>query len=167
MPFDLRVDPPEKCHMVYSCVMTRNHPKVTWRWYVNVTISRGFRLNHLNGSSDSIERWENTILILLMHSDETFSMFTLCHLVLRRTFQSLKTHVRVSSKVMFLWWVKPLTLYEVGIYHNFHLLELELELHRGSTAGLHFCCTCVSVLVFLLSTLSVESWFIYVTVLIH
>ena len=27
MPFDLRVDPPEKCHLVYPCVMTRNHPK--------------------------------------------------------------------------------------------------------------------------------------------
>ena len=27
MTFGLRVDPPEKCHMVYSCVMTRIHPK--------------------------------------------------------------------------------------------------------------------------------------------
>ena len=27
MTFDLRVDPPEKYHMVYPCVMTRNHPK--------------------------------------------------------------------------------------------------------------------------------------------
>ena len=27
MTFDLRVDPPEKCHMVYPCVMTTNHPK--------------------------------------------------------------------------------------------------------------------------------------------
>ena len=27
MTFDLRVDPPEKCHMVYPCVMTRKHPK--------------------------------------------------------------------------------------------------------------------------------------------
>ena len=60
MAFDLRVDPPEKCHMVYPCVMTRNHPKNTWRWHFNVTISRGFRLNHLNGSSDSVGRWENT-----------------------------------------------------------------------------------------------------------
>ena len=60
MMFDLRVDPPEKCHMVYPCVMTRNHSQNTWRWYFSVTISRGFRLNHLNGSSDSIGRWENT-----------------------------------------------------------------------------------------------------------
>ena len=29
-----------------------------------------------------------------------------------------------------------------------------------STVGLHFCCTCVSVLVLLLSTLSVESCFV-------
>ena len=27
MTFDLRVDPPKKCHMVYPCVMKRNHPK--------------------------------------------------------------------------------------------------------------------------------------------
>ena len=27
MTFDLRVDPPEKCHMVYPCVMARKHPK--------------------------------------------------------------------------------------------------------------------------------------------
>ena len=165
MLFDLRVGPPEKRHMVYPCVMTRNHPKHTWRWYFNVTISRGFRLNHLNGSSDSIGRWENTntrsqkdlvnvcftsikcvwkpepkisktnkhkgnfhtisvwlvswyiwnsfILLLLIHSDYT-SMFTLCHLVLRGTFQSQKTHVRISSKIIFLWWVKLLTLYELG-----------------------------------------------------
>ena len=59
---------------------------------------------------------------------------------------------------LFLWWVKFLTLYKVGIYHYFHLLELEL--YRDSTVGLHFCCTCVSVLVLLLSTLSIESWFL-------
>ena len=28
MIFDLRVDTPEKCHMVYLCVMTRSHPKI-------------------------------------------------------------------------------------------------------------------------------------------
>ena len=61
-------------------------------------------------------------------------MFTLCHFVLRGTFQSQNTHVRISSKIMFLWWVKVLTLYEVGIYHYFYLLELES--HWGSTVGL-------------------------------
>ena len=61
-------------------------------------------------------------------------MFTLCHLVLHGTFQRQNTHVRISSKIIFLWWVKVLTLYEVGIYHYFHLLELES--HRGSTTGL-------------------------------
>ena len=28
MMFDLRVDPPEKYHMVYPCVVTRNNPKI-------------------------------------------------------------------------------------------------------------------------------------------
>ena len=28
MMFDLRVDHPKKCHMVYPCVMTRNHQKI-------------------------------------------------------------------------------------------------------------------------------------------
>ena len=28
MTFDLRVDPPEKCHMVYPFVMTISHPKI-------------------------------------------------------------------------------------------------------------------------------------------
>ena len=27
MAFDMQIDRPEKCHMVYPCVMTRNHPK--------------------------------------------------------------------------------------------------------------------------------------------
>ena len=27
MTFDLRIDPSEKCYMVYPCGMTRNHPR--------------------------------------------------------------------------------------------------------------------------------------------
>ena len=73
-------------------------------------------------------------------------MFNLCHLVLRRTFQRQKTHLRISSKTIFLWWVKLLTLYKVGIYHYFHLLELEPL--RGSNFGLLlFLCFSISIAV--------------------
>ena len=99
-------------------------------------------------------------LFILIHSDYTFSMFTLCYLVLRGTFQSQKTHVLISSKIMFLWWVKVLTLYEVGIYHYFDLLELEPTGFNSWTSVApvihHWSCCWVLILFHL----SVESWFI-------
>ena len=59
MPFDLRVDP-QMSYGLPMCNDKKSSQNVTWSWYFNVIISRGFRLNHLNGSSASIGRWENT-----------------------------------------------------------------------------------------------------------
>ena len=61
MTFDLRVDPPgEMSYGLPMCDDKKSSQKHAWRWYFNVTSSREFRLHHLNGSSDSIGRWENT-----------------------------------------------------------------------------------------------------------
>ena len=72
-----------------------------------------------------------------------------------------ETHVRISSKIMFLWWVKLLTPYEVGIYPL--LPSCRTRIPPGfncwtSVALVFQYWSCCWVLIWF--HLSVESWFI-------
>ena len=166
------------------------------------TISRGFRLNHLNGSSDSIGSWENTntrsqkdlvnvcfsicvwkpepkvsktnkhkdnfhtifvwlsvmIYLKIIHFNNfhTFGLHVVAflrHPVFRGTFQSQQTHVRIWSKIMFLWCVKLRTLYGIGRTRT----PPAFNSWTSVAPMFHFWSCCWELILF---HLSVESWFI-------